>query len=68
VWSLPLGGIFTPSFTPMGEHYLICTRMVGTTSPLGDKVHLWGQSSPLVTNFAPRGQSLPLGNNLSPRG
>jgi hypothetical protein len=46
----PLGVMFTPSFTPWGEHSLLFQKNGGShpqgiSSPLGDKVH-----------FAPRGE------------
>jgi hypothetical protein len=57
-----LGGIFTPSFTPRGEHSLLFRRMEGRTetspqvinSPLGDKVHYGGLLHLLGSKFAPR--------------
>jgi hypothetical protein len=52
--------MFTPTFTPKGEFYIMFTRMegrsedlhsyIGDNFNLGDKVHPWGQSSPLA-NF-----------------
>jgi hypothetical protein len=58
--------MFTPLFTPKGQHSLLFIRMEGRTkefhlqgitSPLRDKVHSWGQSRPGV-------ESLPLGAKL----
>jgi hypothetical protein len=47
----PIGGIFTLSFTPRGEHYClkelrgeqILSPPGGITSPLGAKVCPWGE-------------------------
>jgi hypothetical protein len=53
----PLGGMFTPSFTPQGGT-LYCleeSRGIQRISPPGD-------------NFTPRGQSSPLGAKFTPRG
>jgi hypothetical protein len=55
--------MFTPSFTPMGEHSLLFRRMEGRIenfTTLGDKFNPRGQNSTLGDNFAPGGQSLPL--------
>jgi hypothetical protein len=61
----PLGGMFTPLFTPRGEHSLLFRRMEGRTenftpsgitSPLGDKFHPLGTTSPLGSKFAPKGE------------
>jgi hypothetical protein len=61
----PLGGMFTPSFTPRGEHSLLVRRMEGRTenfipqgitTPPGDTVHPWGTSSSLGSKFAPWGE------------
>jgi hypothetical protein len=59
----PLGEMFTPLFTPRGEHSLQFRRMEGRTenfTPGGNFTHR-GQNSPLRDNFAPRGQSLSSG-------
>jgi hypothetical protein len=58
----PLGGMFTPLFTPRGEHDLLFSRMEGQTEnlPPGDNFTSKGQSSFLGDNFTPGGQSLPL--------
>jgi hypothetical protein len=66
----PLGGLFTISFTPRGEHSLIFKRMKGQTVGL----YPWGITSPpmwdnftmeanftLGANFTPGGHILPLG-------
>jgi hypothetical protein len=60
----PVGGIFTPSFTPSGEHSLLFKRMEGQTVNFtprdnftpGVKIHSWGTTSPLGVKFAPRGE------------
>jgi hypothetical protein len=44
----PLGGRFTPSFTPSGEHSLLFRRVEGRTENFTPK----GQNSPLGDNFA----------------
>jgi hypothetical protein len=52
---VPLGGMFTPSFTPRGQHSTVRTNRgankelhpQGITSHLGDKIHPWGTTSPL---------------------
>jgi hypothetical protein len=52
----PLGGMFTPSFTPRGEHSLLCVeewRGEQRISPPGDNFTPWGQNSPLGDKFAP---------------
>jgi hypothetical protein len=54
-----LGGMFTPSFTPRGEHYTIYKNgganrefhPQGITSPQGDKFHPWGHS---LSNYKSR--------------
>jgi hypothetical protein len=55
--------MFTPLFTPRGEHSLLFRRMEertenftprGQNSPLGDKIHPWGTTSPLGAKFSPR--------------
>jgi hypothetical protein len=53
----PLGGMFTPSFTPRVEHSLLFRRIEGKQriSPPGD-------------NFTPRGQNSPLGVKVCPWG
>jgi hypothetical protein len=57
----PLGGMFTPSFTPRGEHSLLFRRMGGQTenftpgdnfTPRGQNSP-WGTNSPLGSKFAP---------------
>jgi hypothetical protein len=45
----PLGEMFTPSFTPRGEHSLLFRRMEGWTYNFAPK----GQNSPLGYNFTP---------------
>jgi hypothetical protein len=47
--------MFTPSFTPRGEHSLLFRRMEGQTENFTP-----GEI------FAPRGQNLPLGDNFAP--
>jgi hypothetical protein len=44
----PLGRMFTPSFTPRGEHSLLFRRMEGRT----ENFALRGQTLPLGDNFA----------------
>jgi hypothetical protein len=51
----PLGGMFTPSFTPRGEHSLLFRRMEGQT-----------ESHPQRTKFTPGGQIRPWGQSLAP--
>jgi hypothetical protein len=51
-----LGGMFTPSFTPRGEHSLQLRRMEGRT----------GNSTP-GEQLAPGGQRLPLNESVIPR-
>jgi hypothetical protein len=48
----PLGGMFTPSFTPRGEHSLLFRRMEEQTE---DNFTSRGQNSPLGTKFTPGG-------------
>jgi hypothetical protein len=63
-----LGGMFTPSFTPKGEHPTVYleewrgkqrishpgkTTPRGETSPTGDKIHPWGTTSLLESKLAP---------------
>jgi hypothetical protein len=51
----PLGGMFTPSFTPRGEHSTV-KKNWGAHRELpspGDKFTSRGQISPLGDNFAP---------------
>jgi hypothetical protein len=62
----PLGGMFTPSFTPR-VNTLYCLEewrakrefhpqgIISYPAP-GDKIHLWGTTSALGTKFAPRGE------------
>jgi hypothetical protein len=59
----PLGGMFTPSFTPMGEHSLLFRKMEGQTENFTPR----GQISTLGSKFAPRGEvkNVPLGNQMS---
>jgi hypothetical protein len=52
--------MFTPLFTPRGEHSLLFRRMEGRTENFTPRE----QNSPLGDNFAPGGQSLPLGAEL----
>jgi hypothetical protein len=52
----PLGRLFTPSFTPRGEQYLIFKD-----EQSGDNFNPRGQSSPLGANFIPWGKISPLG-------
>jgi hypothetical protein len=54
-----LGGMFTPSFTPRGEHSLLFGRMEGWTE---------NYTPPPGDNFTPRGQNLPLGPKFAPWG
>jgi hypothetical protein len=66
-WTLSPRGMFTPSFTPRGEHSLLFRRMEGRSenfTPQGITFPLGGQKSLLWDNFAPGGQSLPLGTKL----
>jgi hypothetical protein len=54
----PLGEMFTPSFTPRREHYLLFLRMEGWIEnfiPRGKNSPL-GTTSPLWSKFAPRGE------------
>jgi hypothetical protein len=54
--------MFTPSFTPRGEHSLLFRRMEGQPESFTprdnftpwDKVHHWRTTSPLGSKFAPR--------------
>jgi hypothetical protein len=46
----PLGEMFTPSFTPRGEHSLLFRRMEGRTENFTPR----GHNSPLGDKFAPR--------------
>jgi hypothetical protein len=51
--------MFTPLFTPRGEHYLLLRRMEGQTenfAPRDDKILPWGTTSLLGSKFAPRGE------------
>jgi hypothetical protein len=52
----PLVGMFTPSFTPRGEHSLLFRRMEGRTGNFtpGDNLPTRGQNSPLGSKFVPR--------------
>jgi hypothetical protein len=50
----PLGGMFTPSFTPRGKHYLLFRRMEGQT-----------EFHPQGTKFTPGGQLRPWGLSLA---
>jgi hypothetical protein len=59
-WFCPLGEMFTPSFSPMGEHFLLFRRMEGRTENFTPR----GQSSLLGENFALGGKTLPLGADL----
>jgi hypothetical protein len=55
----PLGGMFTPSFTPRGEHSLVFRRMEGWTenfTPKGTKFTPGGQLRPWWLKFARRGK------------
>jgi hypothetical protein len=58
----PLGGMFTLSFTPRGEHSILFRRMEGQTDYLTPRNNFNPrvQSSPMRDNFASPGQSLPL--------
>jgi hypothetical protein len=58
IW--PLEEIFTPLFTPRGEHSLLFRRMGGCT----ENFNLRGQNSLLGDNFAPRVKVCPLGAKL----
>jgi hypothetical protein len=58
----PQGELLTPLFTPDGKHSPLFRRLEGqteglhlqgTTSPLGVKVHPWGQLRSWGPNFAP---------------
>jgi hypothetical protein len=55
LWSL--GGLFTPSFTPKDEHYLLFRKAEVRTESL----HPYGITSSLGENFPPRKQIWPLG-------
>jgi hypothetical protein len=58
-----LGEMFTPSFTPRGEHSLLFRRMEGRSENftprgflqpyIGHKVHSWGTTSPLWVKVCP---------------
>jgi hypothetical protein len=50
--------MFTPSFTPRGEHTLQFSRIEGSTenSPQGITSPPQGTTSPLGSKFAPRGE------------
>jgi hypothetical protein len=48
----PRGGMFTPSFTPRGEHSLLFWRMEGRI----ENFTPGGQLSPYGSKFAPRGE------------
>jgi hypothetical protein len=59
----PLRGMFTPSFTPWGEHSLLFRRMEQRISapgdnfnPQGTKFTLGGQLRPWGSKFAPGGE------------
>jgi hypothetical protein len=54
----PLGGMFTPSFAPRGEHTPLFRRMGGGKQRI----------SPPVYNFTPRGQNSLIGDNFDPGG
>jgi hypothetical protein len=59
----PLEGMFTPLFTPRGEHSLLFRRMEGRRenfTPKG-KLHPRGHNSPLGDNFAPGVKVFPKG-------
>jgi hypothetical protein len=62
----PLGGMFTPSFTPRVDHYLLFRRMEGRTENFtpGYNFTLRGENSLLGDNFAPGDQSLQLWERL----
>jgi hypothetical protein len=72
----PLGAMFTPSFTPRGEHSLLFRRMEGKQmiSLPRDNLTSRGKNSPLGDNFTPGGQlrpwgtTSPLGDNFAPGG
>jgi hypothetical protein len=59
----PLGGMYTPSFTPRGDHTWLFRRMEGQTENFTprdnftprEKIHPWGTTSPLGSKFAPWG-------------
>jgi hypothetical protein len=64
----PLGGLFTPSFTPRGEHPHCLEEWRGEQrvfTPRG-QLHPWGPTSPLEANFTPRGQLHPWRPTSSP--
>jgi hypothetical protein len=64
----PLGGMFTPPFTPRGEHYLLFRRMEGQTENFTPRdLPPRGQSSILGDYFVPGGQSLSLRAKFAPR-
>jgi hypothetical protein len=50
--------MFTPSFTPRGEHSLLLRRMEGQTENFTPRgyFHPWGAKSPLGVKFAPMGE------------
>jgi hypothetical protein len=54
----PLGGMFTPLFTPRGEHSLLFRRMEGQTENFtpGDNFTPGGQLRSWGSKFAPRGE------------
>jgi hypothetical protein len=56
--NIPIGGMFTPSFTRRGEHSLLFRRMEGQTENFSPReyFHPWGAKSPLGVKFAPRGE------------
>jgi hypothetical protein len=56
----PLGGLFTPSFTPRGAHSLMVRRTKGRTEGL----HPWEITSPLGKNFTSWGPISTLGVKL----
>jgi hypothetical protein len=64
----PLGGMFTPSFTPRDECSLLFRRMEGTTENFTPRKYLHPQeiSSPPGNIFTPRGQNSSLGDNFAP--
>jgi hypothetical protein len=62
----PLGEMFTPSFTPRGEHFLLFRRMEGRTENLISPPQ--GIMSPQGTKFSPWGQLCPFGIKVSFRG
>jgi hypothetical protein len=66
----PLGGMFTPSFTPRGEHSLFFKELRGKQiiSPRGNnftpggQLHPWGTTSPLGVKVCPYiGEKLRMG-------